>query len=281
MHKRATRTEFACFVKHVTPSAIKLSVPLGRMESMPTIDPLDYETLIARNRERYALPSSEIKDADTVRPEPVVIDIPPDETATEKPEPTAPSEPSPVTPTRTLPIQQGRGGAQHKDMQQAIRTVGHRLGYLADIEDEVFDSENRARQIDVALRKDGILIACEISITTKPEHEVENIARCFDAGVHHVFVIAPDPKHRLNIETLAKAELPNEQFNYVSVVLSSEEVAIHLAEIETHPHQEETVMRGYKVVTTFDQPDEEERQRRREAFARAVLRDDAPENLGE
>lgn len=266
MYKRATHTEFACFVKHLTPSGITVSVPLGRMESQPSIEPLDYETVIERNRERYARPASYGVRVEPIPPRPEGIEVAglPN---TEIPEP----EPTHRTPRRSLPVQQGRGGVKHKDMQETIRAIGHECGFLAEIEDEVFDTENRARQIDVALRKDGILIACEISITTKPEHEVENVARCFDAGVHHVMVIAPDPKHRLNIETLARAELPADLLRRVSVVLSVDDVKAQLADIDITPTSEETVIRGYKVVTTFGEPDPEEANRRRDTFIRAVL----------
>lgn len=271
MHKRATGTEFACFVRHLTPNAIRLSVPLGRMEQMPTMSQEDYESLLDENRTRYAKP---FVDA-TVK-----VDVPPQPKPTEREEPvTVVDDHEPVTkppqrPPRARPEMRGRGGTAHKDIQNALRTIGHELGFLAEIEDEVFDSENRARQIDVALRKEGILIACEISITTKPEREVENIARSFDAGVHHVFVVAPDPKHRQDIETTARAELRADQFVNVSVVLSADEVKTQLARLDISPRQKETVMRGYKVQTHFNQGDPTEAARRREAFARALLRGD-------
>lgn len=278
MYKRATKTEFACFVKNYTPMGIRLSVPLGRMESMPTIDPIDYDILIEQNRKRYAEPLSNAARTETAPFRPENIEPPPSVPVKEEPGHASPaSHKQPLeTLRRTPPPQQGRGGPAHKDLQEALRDIGHQHGFLAEIEDEVFDSENRARQIDVALRKEGMLIACEISITTKPEHEVENIARCFDAGAYSVFVIAPDPKHRLNIETMANAKLPKEHSSHVSIVLSAEEVAAQLDLIQISPQQEETVMRGYKVHTYFSDIDPDEAKGRREALVRAVMGGDKP-----
>ncbi len=53
MRRRGPKTEFAVWVKHQTPHAIRLSVPLGFLERQPTLDEEDYELLRQRNRERY------------------------------------------------------------------------------------------------------------------------------------------------------------------------------------------------------------------------------------
>ncbi|MGI0015717.1 MAG: hypothetical protein ACREBU_20060, partial [Nitrososphaera sp.] len=50
--KRHDTTEFACFVKNLTPP-LTVTVPLGFLERLPRMDEDDYETLIDRNRERY------------------------------------------------------------------------------------------------------------------------------------------------------------------------------------------------------------------------------------
>jgi hypothetical protein len=52
-HEAEKITQFACFVKNSTHSAIRLSVPLGMMEEQPPIHPQVLKALIQRNRERY------------------------------------------------------------------------------------------------------------------------------------------------------------------------------------------------------------------------------------
>jgi len=48
------RTQFACFVRNATPSAIPLSVPLGLMEGQPKINnPHILNALFRRNWQQY------------------------------------------------------------------------------------------------------------------------------------------------------------------------------------------------------------------------------------
>jgi hypothetical protein len=64
-HEAAKMTQFACWVRNHTPSAIRLNVPLGMMEMLPLIHPQVFATLLRANRERYC---TEVTD-----------DYPPDE----------------------------------------------------------------------------------------------------------------------------------------------------------------------------------------------------------
>jgi len=52
-HEAEKITQFACFVKNCTHSAIRLSVPLGMMEEQPPINPHVLAALFRRNWERY------------------------------------------------------------------------------------------------------------------------------------------------------------------------------------------------------------------------------------
>jgi Type IV secretion-system coupling protein DNA-binding domain len=52
-HEAARITQFACWVRNHTPSAIRLNVPLGMMEAQPPIDKNVLATLFRVNREKY------------------------------------------------------------------------------------------------------------------------------------------------------------------------------------------------------------------------------------
>lgn len=54
MRKHPDRTEFACFIKNVTPSPLRLTVPFGMMESRPRLSDPEHEELLGLNRARYA-----------------------------------------------------------------------------------------------------------------------------------------------------------------------------------------------------------------------------------
>ena len=51
---RQDRSEFACFVRNVTPRPVRLSVPFEQMEGRPRLEDEEYAELIERNRARYA-----------------------------------------------------------------------------------------------------------------------------------------------------------------------------------------------------------------------------------
>jgi Type IV secretion-system coupling protein DNA-binding domain len=56
MRKHPVHTEFACFVRSVTPQPVALSVPFGQMEGRPQASEEALAALRAANRARYALP---------------------------------------------------------------------------------------------------------------------------------------------------------------------------------------------------------------------------------
>jgi hypothetical protein len=53
MRKHQAGTEFACFIRNVTPTAMKLTVAFGQMEGRPRMSEEEAAVLRARNRERY------------------------------------------------------------------------------------------------------------------------------------------------------------------------------------------------------------------------------------
>ncbi len=58
-------------------------------------------------------------------------------------------------------------------------------------------------------------IACEISVTTSPEHEVGNVKKCLEAGVDQVVVVSPSPSGLKRIEEAVKADLSAEALERV------------------------------------------------------------------
>ncbi len=80
----------------------------------------------------------------------------------------------------------GRGGNQHKAIQQRIKGVGESLGFGVTIEKGILQGQG---SVDVLLEKGERIIACEISFTTTIDHEVGNVIKCLKGGFPHVAVI--------------------------------------------------------------------------------------------
>jgi hypothetical protein len=60
MRKRSDHTEFACFIRNVTPCPVRLAVPFGQMESRPRMSESALQTLLRENVRRYCAGSSEL-----------------------------------------------------------------------------------------------------------------------------------------------------------------------------------------------------------------------------
>jgi excisionase family DNA binding protein len=54
------------------------------------------------------------------------------------------------------------------------------------------------------LRKNDIRVAVEISDTTKPEHEIQNIKKCLEAGYDYILAVCSDDKDSSLLKTEVK-----------------------------------------------------------------------------
>lgn len=143
-----------------------------------------------------------------------------------------PSVPEPVTP--------GRGGPEHKYLQSLIAGFAQSKGYRATI--EAVAGPGKA---DVLLERGKERIAVEVSITTTPEHEVENIRKCLDAGATRVAVVAPHASSLKPIREAAEGALAADLFGRVSFATPEE----FLATLTDPPEAQPKTVLGYKVTT--------------------------------
>jgi hypothetical protein len=73
--------------------------------------------------------------------------------------------------TPSPPADLGKGGEQHKAMQQRIKEAADLLGFRSAIEKQIGESQE---SIDLFLERGDQRIACEISVSTTIDHEVGN-----------------------------------------------------------------------------------------------------------
>src|SRR5207249_3935344 len=105
----------------------------------------------------------------------------------------------------TLP---GRGGQQHKYLQQLIKRWAESKGYRATIEKQILDGLG---SVDVALEKDNLAIACEIAVSSTPEKELGNVQKCLAAGFDHVVSVSSDNKTLRKAKELVSAKLSEQE----------------------------------------------------------------------
>ena len=185
------------------------------------------QEVITASREKYGTPRAQVetallrvweaeKPAEKVIPKPPTIEeklLVPDQTLV-KIVPPAPPPPPIVAPTEikpptvserklsAVPADLGRGGAQHKAIQQRIKQAAEKLGFRSIIEKQIPEGS-----VDLLLERPGQTFACEISITTTIDHEVGNVVKCLKVGFPIVAVICVDAERLRKIEAAVKAVL--------------------------------------------------------------------------
>jgi hypothetical protein len=138
----------------------------------------------------------------------------------------------------------GRGGPQHKYLQELIKRLAEDRGYLTTIEKAILAGTG---SVDVSMEKGDTKIACEISISTSAEHECTNIKKCLAAGFSPVVMIASDKRHVGKIRTFVEKNLDGTEFTKVMFLTVDDFVEyLNSREIEI-PETQESVVKGYKV----------------------------------
>lgn len=90
-----------------------------------------------------------------------------------------------------LSYERARGTKQHREAQRVIGQIAETYGFRSQIEKTVLDGTG---SVDVSLEKEGLKIACEVSVTTSAAWEAKNALKCLRAGYERVVVIARHPK---------------------------------------------------------------------------------------
>lgn len=178
-------------------------------------------------------------------------------------------KPSVVAEVQKLHRDLGKGGAQHKAIQQRIKQAAEAIGFRGTIEKQIGDSK---QSIDLLLERSDQTIACEISIRTTIDNEVGNVAKCLEVGISKVAVICLDNKRLEAIAVAVSGSLGGEAAKRV-VYLQPDQFITDLQAIP-RPSQEaseSTVMRqGYKVRRTLPRLTPEERQQKEDIANRVI-----------
>jgi hypothetical protein len=241
------------------------------------------ERIMALSRERYATPREAVE----------AVLNPPDTRPQEAPPEPAPSRPrreegerprakatgkepeapsvSPKLrrePPLVAPPTLGRGGPQHKYLQELIKRWAASKGYRVIIEKPILDGLG---SVDVALEKEGRTIACEICVTTTVEHEVGNIQKCLAAGFEHVALISSERKILAKAREAIAAAVGEADRKRVQV-LTPEEFFAFVETLEAGAARREETVHGYKVKVQYQPVGEEEKKAKKQAISQVILK---------
>ena len=193
MRKHQWDTEFAFSIKHDLPEAMRVKVPFGHLENMPRMDGAAFALVLENNRRqycwRYTAPESAMEIVFPGMEKKPEVEAVLEVEVVEAPPPMLEEKP-----VEQIPIT-GRGGKQHIQIQNAIKSLANQYGWLADLEYQVADGS-----VDVWMERQGLSIACEITVTTPTDYELRNIEKCIAAGADEIWVISEDKPKLAEIE---------------------------------------------------------------------------------
>jgi hypothetical protein len=234
--------------------------------------------IVDRARKKYGQPPSEREKLTEATP-------PVDEAAKSEPagspsrtaaspNPAPPSSARPVVTSPPPPLLAakrdqtlGRGGAQHKYLQELVKRFAEAQGYRATIEKPT----GAGGSVDVALERADGAIAVEISVTSTSAYESGNVAKCLAAGYARVVVLASERRRLDAIAKVVRSALVDSERSRIDFLLP-EEFLTYLA-AQTPPPPSEEQVGGYKVKVSYKNPTDDAKARQRavtEVIARSV-----------
>lgn len=225
---------------------------------------------VRQHKAQAPVPTHDYAPTPVVEPSPL-NEVPPQKEAVEPiPEPGQLQDSKRASSSKSKPPameapQLGKGGQQHKYLQQLIKRWGEERGYKATIEKQVAGGS-----VDVALEKDGQAIACEICVTTTVEHEVGNIKKCLQAGFRRIAVVTSEKKVLGKIKEAALAEINESQVEAVQFFLP-EDFFVFLDQSAAESKGKEETIKGYKVKVKYKSITVDEQRARKEAIAKTIL----------
>jgi len=160
----------------------------------------------------------------------------------------------------------GRGGPEHKYLQQLVKQWGDGMGYRSTIEKEILNGDG---SIDVALEKSEAAIACQISVTTGSDWELANLRKILQTTFSPVFLVSDQAPHLAKLQKSIAPVLDEAQRTKVQF-LSSEQLFAYLQTLEVSRLKQENTIRGYKIKRSYNPLDSAETEDRRVSVVRAV-----------
>lgn len=269
-----------------------------RTAPLPPMQPNAYtrEAIYRQSRQKYASARSAVeeelaKSRISIEPEPAKPVDPfakrkADAESKAKPEapPPAKAEVTPAMPPRVVPkaapasevpklvkpppgpTTPGKGGPQHRRLQETFKLLAEKLGWRASIEEAV-----PGGSVDVAFGKGAVTVACEISVTTGVDYELGNLRKCLAAKFTHVVMVSEDPKHLTKIEAAAKESFTAAEMNKIRF-LEPDGLLVFLEELTAAQAGGEKTVKGYRVSTSYKTLSEAEKRNRKEGLGGAVAK---------
>jgi len=235
------------------------------------------ERLTALSRTKYAVLRTDVESA-------IQVERDTDEPPTEKRQPDRPITPKQDAPSKPKPAKRdekikskpvaeeqddlsGVGGREHRYLQTLIKKAAEKYGFRAVIEEPTLDGQGK---VDVGLHIGNKRIGCEVSLTTTPAQEIENIKKCLAAGYDQVVLCSPKIKRLKATEDLTAKQLKKAERKKLRF-FQPEQLLQHLNELAAKEASSDKRVKGYRVKVEYKAQGEGEKDEKREAIANVIM----------
>jgi type IV secretory system conjugative DNA transfer VirD4/TraG family protein len=137
---------------------------------------------------------------------------------------------------------------EHRYIQEYVKKMAEERNFKAVIEEPVNDNTG---SVDVGLHRDGLKIACEISVTNTAKYEIQNIQKCLAAGYSLIFMISNDPKHLSDIRKMTVSEVDHSKHKQLYFVSQDDFVNQLDKLLAQKPPSTEIRAKGYRVKINY------------------------------
>lgn len=152
----------------------------------------------------------------------------------------------------------------HRYLQSLIKRMAEQRGYKATIEEPTSDGLGR---VDVGFEKDGEKIACEISVTTSVDHEIDNIKKCLKNGYSKVLVCVQNKKTVEDLKSIVVSEINVTSRENIFILLPDEVlVFFESLGIKESDSNAQTKVKGYRVKLKYNMVSEIQKKHKQETI---------------
>lgn len=153
----------------------------------------------------------------------------------------------------------GRGGPEHKYLQELIRQWGQERGFRATVE-HVLPNGGR---VDVLLEREGLAVACEVAMTTTIEREIGNALKCLAGEFDFVVMTSMRKPFLKQLKEALRTQLSEGELRLK--FLAPEELSVFLDEVAAPPSTDRVA--GYAVRVRYRRGEKNEIESRKRAIA--------------
>jgi hypothetical protein len=136
--------------------------------------------------------------------------------------------------------------SKHRAIQNYVLSLGQQRNFITQLEVPTADGG----RIDVVLKRDKLKIAVEVSVTNTTDYELQNIAKCLNEDMSHVYLISESKVHLTNIKKKAKEKFDALMYKKIGFGTPAQFLTF-LGKFDTKPKKAIKKVRGYRVKSNY------------------------------